>query len=628
VLSGPELEGKYEILRKIREGGMGAVYEVRHRLLDERRVIKVIHPHLVASEELAERFRREARAASGLRHPNIAHLHDFSVDPDGRAYIIMELIEGLGLDEILRTQGPPPLGLGLEISRQALRAIGFLHRRGFLHRDVSPDNLMLTRDPEGAPLVKLIDLGIAKVLMEGGRGLTMAGTFLGKPRYASPEQLGAGEEIDGRSDLYSLGVVIYELLTGVCPIQGDNPSTLLASHLFQPPLDFAVSDPEGKLPPDLRDFLLKALAKKPEERFANAEEMRERLTEIQERFPCTTEDLDRVLVRPQDLDATAVLLRRGSTQDRLDRQFAKEETPGVVPIVPTERLESRPLASTEPVPVAPPTPVPPSPVPVVAPPRQPAPEETRRKGMGLGWIAAAVAVLALAVVAALFLRQDDAAVTVKEPVPSTTAPAREPASAEQQQPPPVEIASTQPISAVPDPAPPAREEAAKPPPKPEPKAAPPTEEKKPKPPDPRATSPKKPETDRKRSVAPAPPVTVPLPEGRKPGQKAREEDEEEISFVNPPVAVSVPHPTYPKDALGSGAKGKVVVAILVSEKGDVAEAKVASIVVQEGPQTPSGLDVKALFRDAAVAAARRARFEPATSDGVPTTFRLELTFEF
>ncbi len=640
MIPGPELEGKYEILRKIREGGMGAVYEVRHRLLDERRVIKVIHPHLVASEELAERFRREARAASGLRHPNIAHLHDFSVDADGRAYIIMELIEGLGLDEIVRTQGPPPLGLGLEISRQALRAIGFLHRRGFLHRDVSPDNLMLTRDPEGAPLVKLIDLGIAKVLVEGGRNLTMAGTFLGKPRYASPEQLGAGEGIDGRSDLYSLGVVIYELLTGVCPIQGDNPSSLLASHLFQPPLDFSVSDPAGKLPADLRDLLLRALAKKPEERFADAEEMRDRLAAVQERFPWKPGELDAVLrPRPQDLDATAVLPRRGSTQERLDRQFLKEETPGatmpmVAPVVAsvagTQRLESRPLSGTERIPVVtpPPPPVPPPPAPVIPepPPARPIPQETpRRKSSRLPWIAAAFAVLALAALAALFLGRK---AEVVQPVERIVAAEPGPAAT----PPPVEIRPEPPPAVVeasvpPAPVPPevARDEPEpEPEPEPERKAPPPVVEK-PKPTAPKVAA-REPAVHRPREVPPVQPVTVPVPEGRRPDQKIQ--DEEEISFVDPPVPVSVPAAFYPKDAAGSGAKARWVVAILVDEKGEVAEARVISMTIEEGGSGPKGEDLKSLFREAALAAARRARFQPAKSDGVPVPHRGELNFNF
>jgi serine/threonine protein kinase len=158
------LEGKYEILDKIKEGGMGAVYKVRHRFLDEIRVIKVIRPALQQSQELADRFLREARMAILLRHPSIAVLHDFAVSDDGQAFIVMEYIAGLTLEEVLISGGPPPLGLALEVASQALRAMGYLHRHGLVHRDVAPDNLMLTRGVDGEPLVKLIDLGIAKVL--------------------------------------------------------------------------------------------------------------------------------------------------------------------------------------------------------------------------------------------------------------------------------------------------------------------------------------------------------------------------------------------------------------------------------------------------------------------------------
>jgi serine/threonine-protein kinase len=649
VIPGPELEGKYEVLRKIREGGMGAVYEVRHRLLDERRVIKVIHPHLVASPELAERFRREARAASGLRHPNIAHLHDFSVDPDGRAYIIMELIDGLSLDEILRTSGPPPLGLGLEISRQALRAVGFLHRKGFLHRDVAPDNLMLTRDAEGAPLVKLIDLGIAKVLVESGRNLTMAGMFLGKPRYASPEQLG-GEPIDGRSDLYSLAIVIYELLTGICPIQGDNPSSLLASHLFQPPLDFAVSDPAGKLPQDLRALLLKALAKKPEERFAGADEMRERLAEIQARFPWTPEDLDAVLVRPRDLDATAVLQRKssGSTQERLDRQFQKVETPGgAVPIAAV----TPPVVRTVPIPVPPPAAVghpaavhQPVPLPPPVDPHPPAPSPTRthtrpgeggqegvteeprrRKALPL-WIAAA-AVLVLVVLAALFLRRDES-VEVVTAIPDAAKVSSEADSSEAPVPEPAVLAeppaSTEPEPVSVQPAPPAPEPAQiRPEPAERTRPVPEPPVRKPE----RASA--EPPAAKPERLAPAPAPTPSAPKPKTERSRRDSADEEEISFVDPPRALSVPAAPYPEAAVGSGAKGRVMVSILVNAKGEVAEAKVTSILIEEGGQMPAGLDVKALFRDAAVAAARRARFEPAMSDGVPVPYPGgELTYTF
>ncbi|MCP4654700.1 MAG: protein kinase [bacterium] len=270
------LEGKYEILRKLREGGMGAVYHVRHRLLGDERVVKIMRPQLAEDSTLRQRFEREARAASRLNHPNIAQLYDFTIDEEGFAYIVMEYIRGLTLEELIDRDERVPLGLAIEIVQQSLYALGHLHANGMVHRDISPDNLMLTRDVDGAPQVKLIDLGIAKSL-EGETGLTAAGMFVGKVRYASPEQFenyGAGEpgggEIRPQSDLYSLGLVLYELLTRQYPILGDNATSIIAGHLFRPPLDFGVTDPEGRLPGELRRAVLRALAKDPAERFDNA----------------------------------------------------------------------------------------------------------------------------------------------------------------------------------------------------------------------------------------------------------------------------------------------------------------------------------------------------------------------
>ena len=346
------LEGKYEILEKIGEGGIGAVYKVRHRLLEEIRVIKVLRPEAASQEDLRKRFLREARMAIRLKHPNVAQLHDFSIAEDGRAYIVMEFIDGVALDALLEASGPPSVDLALEISRQALLALDYLHENNFVHRDVSPDNLMLTSSYDGRPLVKLIDLGIARHLGTEIR-LTAAGVFLGKARYCSPEQLSAGgetpTEVDRRADIYSYGVMLYELLTGVYPLPGDNFAQLATSHLFQPPREFSETDPEGRLPDGIRAAVLRAMAKSPDDRFATAAEFAKALepfrdpeTSLRDEFDHTIEIATTAMPRVPGPD------RPGSTQDRLNLQFGMKATPaptvtaeddGTIVLAPSRSLD-------------------------------------------------------------------------------------------------------------------------------------------------------------------------------------------------------------------------------------------------------------------------------------------------
>src|SRR5512140_1099694 len=247
------IEGKYEILSKLKEGGMGAIYKVRHVLLDEVRVIKVMRPQIEDDPDAQRRFQQEAKMATSLKHPNIAALLDFAEDKDHTFYMVMEFIDGANLAEFSAKTGPPPLLAALEIGIQTLRALGYLHRRGIIHRDISPENIMLTHDADGHVVVKLIDLGVAK--QTGTQGMTLTGMFVGKLKYGSPEQLGvlkAHEKIDGRSDIYSLGCVMYQILTGQSAFAADSMQAYVMHHLMHPPRPFEETDPEAKIPADVR----------------------------------------------------------------------------------------------------------------------------------------------------------------------------------------------------------------------------------------------------------------------------------------------------------------------------------------------------------------------------------------
>jgi serine/threonine protein kinase len=328
---GPSLspiEGKYEILAKLKEGGMGAIYKVRHRLLDEERVIKVLRPQFEDDQELKERFAREARSAIKLRHPNVVQIFDFSLEETGAGLIVMEFIDGTDLGRLVIPGKLPSLPLALEIARQSLKALGFLHLHGFVHRDVSPDNLMLALDYDQRPLVKLIDLGIAK-RHDTKEALTVSGSFLGKFRYASPEHFGSRGPggVEARSDLYTFGLVFYELLTGRYPLVGEGTSQLIAAHLFQQPIDFAAAG-AGALPPELGAMALKALAKEPEKRFEDAAAWIAEIEQLQKRFPLGPAELEEarrlVLATRHEPGRSA---KPGSTQNRLDRHFGLETTP-------------------------------------------------------------------------------------------------------------------------------------------------------------------------------------------------------------------------------------------------------------------------------------------------------------
>src|SRR6202035_1589103 len=265
----------------------------------------------------------------------------FTADDDGTALIVMEFIHGKTLEELLKTAGPPPLGLALEIAQQSLRALGYLHTKGFIHRDISPDNLMLTEDTDGDALIKLIDLGIAKILGGGDGGQhTATGMYLGKVRYSSPEQFGfeGAQPMDARGDLYSFGIVLYELLTGRYPILGRDSSSLIAGHLFRPPLDFTEADPEGRVPAGLRAVVLSALAKSPDERPQSAQEFSRALGAFRAHGDLHRRDLKRALSRHSGGTGKLPVIS-GTTQERLDEHFELGPTPRPQTLTPVPPLQ-------------------------------------------------------------------------------------------------------------------------------------------------------------------------------------------------------------------------------------------------------------------------------------------------
>lgn len=289
------LEGRYDVLGELAGGGMGSLYVVRHRKLDEMRVVKVLHRQLAGKADYTARFEAEALAGARLRqHPNVVQIFDFlAPDPaaDRPGLIIMELIHGVNLKRLIAGEKRPSLPLGLEIARQSVRALAHLHELGFVHRDVSPNNLMLTRSYDGQPLVKMIDLGIAKRL-DDAADLTSEGTFIGQVRYSSPERFEPTRELDARSDVYSFGVVLYELLTGVYPIVGNGLIEIARSHCETPPRPFSDTDTAGRVPEELRQLILRALAKKPEDRPGSALAFAAAIEGLRQRHPMTRKEVE------------------------------------------------------------------------------------------------------------------------------------------------------------------------------------------------------------------------------------------------------------------------------------------------------------------------------------------------
>ena len=231
---GKTLDGKYRIDGFLKRGGMGAVYRGTHLMLNKPVAIKLIKPELVSSTDVVQRFLREARAAASLSHPNIVTVHDLGQTTDGTLYIIMELVNGSSLKEMIVAEGAWEPKRTVRLLKGIGSALVLAHREGIVHRDLKPQNIMVSRDSDGNEIPKLLDFGIAKTFEPTSPALTSTGMVLGTPHYMSAEQA-KGQPADQRSDLYALGVILYEMLVGRVPFDDTSIPQILIKHLSEPP---------------------------------------------------------------------------------------------------------------------------------------------------------------------------------------------------------------------------------------------------------------------------------------------------------------------------------------------------------------------------------------------------------
>ena len=277
-LLGRTIGGSYVVLDLVGVGGMGRVYRAEQRMLGRTVAIKVIHPHLLSDEQSVARFYNEARAASRLNHPNSVSIIDFGRTDDGILYLAMEYLQGRDLARLMREEGPLPFGRVCEITAAVLAALGEAHVLGVIHRDLKPENVIIERLRTGSDLIKVVDFGLAKLLgpAHGETSVTSPGLVCGTPDYMSPEQ-GRGLPLDGRGDLYSVGVMLFELLTEQLPYIADTPTNVVLRHIQDPIPDPRDVVPDRRIPAALSEIVVRALSKQPEARYQTASEMADEL---------------------------------------------------------------------------------------------------------------------------------------------------------------------------------------------------------------------------------------------------------------------------------------------------------------------------------------------------------------
>jgi eukaryotic-like serine/threonine-protein kinase len=317
-LTGTVVDRRYEVVEPLGEGGMGTVYRVRHVMLDRMFAMKVLRRELAADGELAARFLREAKATAAVRHPSVVAITDFGALDDGAPYFVMELLVGETLAARLRARGPLPPREAAEVARRLAEALAVAHGAGVVHRDLKPENVFLVAGAAGegaADDLRVVDFGASKII--GGSNLTRPGVVFGTPYYMAPEQA-SGQAVDARADVYSLGVLLYEMLTGALPFEADTYMGVLTKHMFVEP-----TRPSVRLPDlacgELEDVVMRALAKEPRARQQSMTELAEALARA--------------------VDARAVMPARAASRPGRAVAFSQMSTADRIQLSVTRRVE-------------------------------------------------------------------------------------------------------------------------------------------------------------------------------------------------------------------------------------------------------------------------------------------------
>ncbi len=278
---GQLVQDRYRIVRKIGEGGMGAVYEGEHTVIRRKVAIKCLHAQYATNQEMVNRFQREAMAANTVRHPNIVEVTDMGRFEDGAVFMVLEFLEGSELSGLLKGEGALPLSRVVHIIGQACDALAAAHEHGIVHRDLKPDNIfILPRGEEGRDFVKVLDFGIAKFRESGGSGMTRTGMTMGTPNYMAPEQAQASKDLDHRADIYSLGVILFHCITGQLPYDDESFPMLMVKVVSFPAPRLSSLVPQ--IPPQIDELVHRMLAKSPAMRPSNCKEVKAVLSQFRD----------------------------------------------------------------------------------------------------------------------------------------------------------------------------------------------------------------------------------------------------------------------------------------------------------------------------------------------------------